>query len=299
MRRHSAHVDAGVLAELDAGLIVGRRATRIHAHLAGCERCAHVSAGLSAVSVLLTAVPQQAMPEAVTRRLTATIAAEAAARAGAARAGSVAASPARLAGQESNNHHPEKIRVASPRGAWRSLTGPRGPVAARAFAAAAAVCLLAAGGYTVSQLASHGSSAPSNLGLRGGRRPVLGPAQSPKGGFNRPGGPIVPSSGTLEPFSIVKSGTDYTSSQLVAQIESELAKVASTREYAPTSAQDACVQRVTGGVRPTMVDTADYNGKPATVIALAPIDSQVSQAWIVGSACSETNSDILQYVKLP
>jgi anti-sigma factor RsiW len=98
MRRHSAHVDASVLAELDAGLIVGRRATRIHAHLAGCERCAQVSAGLSAVSVLLAAAPRQAMPEAVTRRLTATISAEAAARTGTARAGSVAAAPARIAG---------------------------------------------------------------------------------------------------------------------------------------------------------------------------------------------------------
>ena len=36
MKRHSAHVDANVLAELSAGLISAKRATRIHAHLAGC-----------------------------------------------------------------------------------------------------------------------------------------------------------------------------------------------------------------------------------------------------------------------
>ena len=67
MRRHSAHVDANVLAELSAGLISGRRATRIHAHLAGCQRCAKVSAGLSEVSGLLSSVPPPAMPELVSR----------------------------------------------------------------------------------------------------------------------------------------------------------------------------------------------------------------------------------------
>ena len=83
MRRHSAHVDANVLAELSAGLISGRRATRIHAHLAGCQRCAKVSAGLSEVSVLLASVPPPAMPEIVSRRLTAAITEEAASRSGA------------------------------------------------------------------------------------------------------------------------------------------------------------------------------------------------------------------------
>ena len=73
MRRHSAHVDANVLAELSAGLISGRRATRIHAHLAGCQRCASVSAGLSGVPVLLASVPPSPMPEAVTARLSAAI----------------------------------------------------------------------------------------------------------------------------------------------------------------------------------------------------------------------------------
>ena len=92
MRRHSAHVDANVLAELSAGLISGRRATRIHAHLAGCQRCAKVSAGLSEVSVLLASVPPPAMPEMVSRRLTTAIMEEAAARSGAAagRPGSLA-----------------------------------------------------------------------------------------------------------------------------------------------------------------------------------------------------------------
>ena len=80
MRRHSAHVDADVLAELSAGLISGKRATRIHAHLAGCQRCAQRSAALTEISTLLASVPSPRMPDDVVTRLNATLAQEAAHR---------------------------------------------------------------------------------------------------------------------------------------------------------------------------------------------------------------------------
>ena len=78
MRRQSAHVDAEVLAELSAGLIDGKRATRIHAHLAGCQRCAQHSASLTEISTLLASVPSPRMPDDVVTRLNATLAQEAA-----------------------------------------------------------------------------------------------------------------------------------------------------------------------------------------------------------------------------
>ncbi|HLI39944.1 MAG TPA: zf-HC2 domain-containing protein, partial [Streptosporangiaceae bacterium] len=67
MRRHRAHVDAAALAEFREGLIGGRRAVRIQEHLAGCERCAGIEAGLTRVTALLAAVPQPVMPDGLAR----------------------------------------------------------------------------------------------------------------------------------------------------------------------------------------------------------------------------------------
>jgi len=301
MRRHSAHVDANVLAELNAGLIGGRRATRISAHLAGCERCSRVGAGLSEVSMLLAAVPPQVMPDAVTSRLTAAIERAAAARAGEARSG--AAEPQAGPTDQETIHHSERARRDSARPVRRAfpgLPGLRAPVAARAFAAAAAACVLAAGGYTVAQLTSHGLTASPSSPRRNGSGPVSGPIQSPKAGLGRPQPSSTPSGGgsVLEQFSIVRSGTDYQPAGLAAQIEHELSRAGGTREYAPTAAQYACVQGVTGGNHPTMVDMAEYKGHPATVIAMAAEGTHIPQAWIVGPTCSASNSDTLAHVML-
>jgi hypothetical protein len=299
MRRHSAHVDPGVLAELSAGLIGGRRAARIHAHLAGCQRCAGVTARLSAVSVLLAAVPSPAMPESVTRRLSSALADEAAAL-------------ARPAGRASFSHHSERSggvpsgasRRGPGLGARRGLTRLSGPVAARAFAAAAAACVLAAGGYTVMQLTTHGPAISSRSPRRAGAVILRNP---PKGGLIPPQPYRTPSAppGTVLPkFAVVQSGTDYQAAHLAGQIESELARVARGSassggpEHLSTTMQEDCVYRVTGGNRPTLVDDARYDGQPATVIAMAPSATQLGQAWIEGPGCSAEANDTLTHVEL-
>jgi hypothetical protein len=301
MRRQSAHVDADVLAELSAGLIGGRRATRIHAHLAGCERCAGVMTQLSAVSVLLAAVPSPAMPERVTGRLTSALAEEAAARSG------TAAIPAQPAGHRAFHHDPERGRGAPS----RTGRGFRGPAAARAFAAAAAACVLAAGGYTVMQLTTHGPAAPSRPRAGGGVHlmPGYGTNQhGPKGGLITPP-PTQTSSalpGTVLPtFTVIRSGTDFQSAHLAAQIESALAKAGKGAaavggaEHVSSTMEEDCVYRVTGGTRPALVDEARSDGRPATVIALAGSGAQLGQAWVVGPRCSADNSDKITRVELP
>jgi hypothetical protein len=284
MRRHSAHVDAEVLAELGEGLISGKRAAQIHAHMASCEQCANVSAGLSAVSALLAAVPVPAMPDAVARRLSGALAAEAAARSG------TAAASARRAGDE-GFHHAERVRGVTSRLGWRGLTSP---AAARAFAAAAAVCLLAAGGYTLARFTLHGAPAPSSptgphVLLPSG--PQAGPDQSPR------------LSGPPPKFTVIESGTDYQPARLGPQIQAELDRVHGPRggetRHVPTARQDDCVLRVTGWTPPALVDAADYKGHPAMVIALDAAGRQFGQAWVVGLACSADNSDVLTHVKLP
>src|ERR1700759_2945237 len=133
MRRQSAHVDAEVLAELSAGLIDGKRATRIHAHLAGCQRCAQRSAALAEISTLLASVPSPRMPDDVVTRLNATLAQEAAYRS------TPAAAPARSSDQDPANTVVEFSRAA--KGRRRILTNP---VAGRASPAPAGACAGAA-----------------------------------------------------------------------------------------------------------------------------------------------------------
>ncbi len=295
MRRHSAHVDANGLAELRAGLISGRRATRIHAHLAGCQRCASVGAGLSGVRVLLASVPPSPMPAAVTARLSAAIAAEAAAR----------SAPVAAPEQLTRGHTPQPAGTASggpPRRRWPGWTSP---VPARAFATAAAVCLVAAGGYAAVQLTSSGSSGPS-VSAGPATRTRIGTTAGPYHvGASRGGGQVqVPAQPA---FSVVTSGIDYRPSTLSAQIESELSKLSRVGpdtqageaiRHTPTAQQDACALEVTSGVTPTLVDAARYQGHPATIVALKQNGNPYAQAWVVGPKCSGAQSDQLTHVWL-
>jgi hypothetical protein len=291
MRRHSAHVDVSVLAELSAGIIGGRHAARLHAHLAGCRQCARVSAGLSEAGVLLASVPSAAMPAAVTRRLSAAIAEESAARSG------TAGSPVRLAGQA-------PFRRAERAGGGRPRNRLRSPVAVRGFAAAA--CLVAAGGYMIVQLTSPGRSGPmlspgANGVIHHGIQTGPGPYRvAPSPGYAIPGSP--------QPvFEVVTSGTNYQPATLRAQVETELGQLgkigADTRpgaqiRHQPTAQQDGCALLITSGVKPALVDSARYQGRPAMVIALASGGGQLGQAWVVGPTCSAYKGDILTHVRL-
>ncbi|HXP54211.1 MAG TPA: hypothetical protein VN847_04620 [Streptosporangiaceae bacterium] len=299
MKRHSAHVDADVLAELSAGLISGKRATRIHAHLAGCPHCARLSAGLNEISSMLASVSSPAMPEHVTRRLNAALAQEAAQRS----APAVTDRPAARSG--SDGAAAGVLSFRSPRGRRRGFTSP---ATARAFAAAAAVCVVAGGSYAAVELSSNGP-APSSGHSQAGARPrssvSSGSAALPFLGQPLPGG----SAGTdVLSFKVINSGTAYRTATLGTQISTELSKgvvngpnrsSGAMSLHAPSTQQYGCVMDVTGDVEPALVDSATYNGRPATIIALAHVGNQVGQAWVVGSACSADNTDILAHVTLP
>lgn len=300
MRRHSAHVDAEVLAELSAGLIDGKRATRIHAHLAGCQRCAQHSASLTEISTLLASVPSPRMPDDVVTRLNATLAQESAHRS------TPAAAPAQSSDQDTENTVVGFSRAA--KGRRRGLTSP---VAARAFAAAAAACVVAAGGYTAVQLTTGGSSTPNGPAAANGPATTKhvatrsGAARGPSIGAQ----PFIPHTGDgigngpnrQLAFKVVDSGIDYRTTSLGTQIKTELNKVGALRSalHTPTPQQYACVSYVTGGTTPALVDKARFQGHPATIIALSHVGNQVSQAWVVGPSCSASEEDILKYVALP
>jgi hypothetical protein len=179
----------------------------------------------------------------------------------------------------------------------------------RVFAAAAAVCVVAAGGYSTIRLTSSGpaSSAPGHS--RAGAH-LAGPGSS--GSAAMPFIGKTPATGSHGPnllsFKVIGSGIDYRASTLRPQITAELGKVAAlspatsygaTVLHSPTALQYACVMDVTGDIEPALVDSARYEGSPATIIALAHVGNQVSQAWVVGPECSGDKTDILAYVKLP
>src|ERR1019366_5999633 len=141
------HVNAEALALCREGLLGKRRTARIEAHVSRCARCAEVDAGLGALPALLALSSVPPMPAELTARLSGVIAAEA--RDTAATRDSAA------------------TRDTEPASGGRRPRG-RPAVTRKALAfAAAAVVLVAGGGYLLSRLpspSSSGSSASSAAG---------------------------------------------------------------------------------------------------------------------------------------
>ena len=275
------HPDSDVLAEFCAGLVTGRRGARISAHLAACERCAGLCDQLAEISTLLAAVSAPAMPDLVVQRLDGVLAAEAAQR----------HDSERTAGDGSQD------RATSP--------PPRRHrnfrlVALRVLAPAAAVVVLAAGGYGLSRIGSSPTrSAASNAAAAAPSPTQSRPAISSGASESRPRG--APAFVGPVKFAVVVSTTNYHRTTLIRQLESEI------REYARTSgsAQEfgllkGCVQRVTARTHPgtlLLVETARYEGEPAIVIVArsGPGDA----AWVTTPACSATSDHVLATTTLP
>jgi hypothetical protein len=271
VRRASKHCpDPGVLAEFRSGLITGRRGARIAAHLAACDRCTAVGDELAGVSALLAAVPALAMPDRVAQRLDAVLAAEAAKKDYSERA----------SGNRPGDRKPSR-RAAGSHG-WRLVS--------LRVLAPAAVVLLAAGGYGLSQLA--GGSGPQASSASAGR------AVKPTRGFG-PAAAAAPPSGLpsarslLSPanYPVVTSHTDFLPSTLRQQLETAL-QVAAESGTAPAASATvrACVQSVAGGVTPVLVESARFEGQPATIIVVRTGPSDT--VWVAGQDCSPTHRDV-------
>jgi hypothetical protein len=280
MTGQMTHPDPDVLAEFRAGLITGRRGTKVAAHLADCERCSALSDQLAEVSALLAAVPAPAMPDGVARRLETVLAAEVAQKDDSERA----------AGDSSRDRAGHR-RPARHRG-WRL-------VAVRVLAPAAAIVVLAAGGYGLSRLAG-GPTSPAASGAAA--RPTADhPAEktiigSTPGAASRAEIPAIGASGLL----VINSRTDYQRATLSRQLEQEISASSTARTaQSPSTRLLGCVYRVIGGVSPgarVLVVNARYQGQPATII-VAPGDGGYV-AWVMTSGCSATTGRVLDKVRL-
>jgi hypothetical protein len=283
------HPDSDVLAEFRAGLITGRSGARISAHLATCERCTGLSDQLAEISVLLAAVPAAAMPDAVAQRLEGVLAAEAAHR----------DSSERAAGDSTR----DRAAGSPPRRHWDFRL-----VSLRVLAPAAAVVLLAAGGFGLSRIAG---SSTSSQAASSGVASASSSAQAQAGAAAAPSASAPTRSREAAPANIeapaklgvVTSDTDYQPATLAPLLERELrlhqGATVSVPELTPSSLR-GCVLRVISGIHPgtlLWVEKAHYQGQPAIVIVAR--SGRDDAARVIASGCSASSDHALAMMTLP
>jgi len=297
------HADAETMAAFREGLLSRRKAGQVSAHLAGCPRCAALDAQLAEVTALLTRSTAPPMPDALTARIEAALAAEAAAR-------STAPAPAAAA--------------AGRGGAGRGADG-RGPgrsrLVLRVAAAAAAVAVIAGGGYGMLRLLSPGRASETSAGP-GAEAAPHGPRVAKPALPGMSGGVAAPAEGTAHAPAIgtamgrvVSSGTNYQPGRLGAQASTVLARLGPAAHASPAPSRSrtvpqgqlatafpalpACVARVARGQRPLLVDVARYQGHPAAVIMLRAAPGGRPRAVVVAPGCSGTTARVLATATLP
>jgi hypothetical protein len=292
MRRQTSHLDTDVLAEFRAGLMTGRRRRAMAAHLTDCARCAAASDQLAELSALLAAIPAPVMPDSVSQRLDAALAAEVARRDEAERAGA----------------GPSRHRRRPPRPARRPTLQF---VMTRVLVPAAAVVALAAGGYGLSLIGGHSSSSSSATAgsaaepaaasaLPSAARANAVPAPSTSAHAAEPG--IMKSA-----LGLVPNATDFLPATLRSQLEAALRASAASAgpARAATGPLQACIQRLASGLSPgttKLVENGYYQGRPAIVIVVSSGNGYL--AWVVtpgwvAPGCSATSPGVLARIALP
>jgi hypothetical protein len=298
MRGQMTHLDTDVLAEFRAGLITGRRGARITTHLGGCERCTALDEQLAGVRSLLASVPAPALPDSVAQRLDTVLAAEVAQRnaAGrtAARGEAAPADQAERAGGDGTRESSAPRRPGGNRG-FRLL-------ALRVLAPAAAVVVLAAGGYGLSQLDLGSTSSSATSSTAGGAARTAAGAES-AGHVNAPAaGPskagAVPRGIARPDFSLVTGQRNLTRTNLAQQVRAVLlVPPTAHRTQTPPPQLRGCVAKLAGARTLVLVESVHFEGRPATLIVART--GAEDNAWVAAPECSDTHSHVLATATLP
>jgi hypothetical protein len=309
-------------------LLSSRKAAQVSAHLAACPRCAALEAQLAEVTTVLNRATAPPMPDALTARIEAALAAEAAARATHTRPLAAAAPGAGAAAPGAAGHN------GSPGTAGRDRTGDsagrrtgwrghgRSWLALRVAAVTAAVAVIAGGGYGVAQLLTGSPAVTGAASSTGGAAPnikVKGPVPRMSAGGNNaapvPGSASGTgnSAGTFAPL-VISSGTNYQPATLAAQASTVLAKV---NRHAHSSARpgpslaapqnraslfpdlQSCLIHIGNGQRPLLVDLAKYSGHPALIVVLPSTNGGQPRAQVVAPGCTATTAQIIATATLP
>jgi hypothetical protein len=315
------HADAATLAAFREELLSARKAAQVSAHLAACPRCAALEAQLTEVTVMLNRATAPPMPDALTARIQAALAAEAAARTPAAAsrpAPAPAAVPAMSGaagqdGSQATNGHRAGDKTGR-RAGWRGHD--RSWLALRVAAVTAAVTVIAGGGYGVSQLLSGGSPAVHGASSGAGAAAAPNIKTAPVPGMNAggirsaPGASSGPggSSVTRTP-QVITSGTNYLPATLGAQASSVLNRLAhSSRPIPLASARtqarlfpdlQPCLIRIGHGQHPQLTDLAKYQGHPALIVVLPSPNGGRPQALAIAPGCTAKAAQVLPTAPLP
>jgi hypothetical protein len=156
-------------------------------------------------------------------------------------------------------------------------------------AAAAAVVVVGGGAAAVRTIIENGDSKSASVT----QPPFDEPSRS-----HADGSPQRPQVLGSVPYIDLRTGTNYTTAELAPQVAAALAKRAPTEQRSMSAADDStrgCVARVSGTKVPLFVDSATYEGRPATVIALQAGDAHHVDVWVVGSACSAAGIDLITH----
>jgi hypothetical protein len=320
----------------------------------GHSDAGHSDLELSAVTSFLASVRSPDLPASFEARISAAIAAEAAARArtepGAAaeHAGPLtAAAGADDAKDTVRSDNPEEFSPAATSGGPSTAAGRRPRRRARASGSAARasgpggsrpgtgrrrrrmpslqlaswtlVCVLVVAGFGFLVTRSSSSSSSSSVDSSGTSQsaPSAGRADEPQPSSGRALSPEQ-AAGPATRFLVYSTGTAYQRSTLASQVRDELTSLgypssattpassasaatapsasaaasASAASAAPAgdvpSAQlSGCVFAVTGGVAPSLVDKASYDGIPAYIIA-GP-----TEVWVVRPGCTAADPQLV------
>lgn len=290
------HLSADTIAAFREGLLPSWRAHRVRAHLSACPDCAAIRAQLATVTSALASHPAPPMPDSVTARIEAALAAEVAAR----QAGTAPEpAPVPVGKVPVGRHDRPGVRQRN-----------RGQLVLRVASAAAAVAVIAGAGYGLSRLPAGGRASSASSGPTNTNRTVPRPGAEPaRGTFTAP-----LSSGTpvKRGTPVISSGTRYQSTTLAAQATAVLAGFGQHRPPANWSASTVpsapgsqaikdlpgCIARVSGGHHVVLVDLASYRGRPAAVIYVAAPGHRIS-VWVTGTGCSTVTPDTLARATVP
>jgi len=321
------HATLDELASLGADNLRPRKAARINRHVATCAKCTEVTDGLSSVPALLSSVPFPQMPASLSARIDSVLAAEAAQR--------VAAEPATEAGRRDLPVRARRRRPVPTRD-WHRALRPAWTLsvpATRVLATAAAIVVVAVGGY---EIASHtaGTAISPSTSAGAAAQPTPFSSQVSFGGsvtYQQNGSAAAiqmgASSTNFQPATMtdqaqaavaaaqgegvhshaLENGTLATpaSSFAISSNKAAAGSLAGPGTLAPGSQLAACMDRVlTPGQVVLLVERAKFENKPATILVTAPAalsgtnPPKEAEIWALGDACSATNSDVLDHVKV-
>jgi hypothetical protein len=321
------HLSADELASYRAGLLSDSRAAKVSAHLSECQRCTGLAADLAGVSALLSSVQAPAMPDRLSERLQAVIAAEAARRA----AGLTAATGDAADGTSARQPVPVTVpgRPDLPERTTSERRRPRfpdwsSPLLLRGLAATGAVALVVGGFLLANSGPGGGTSTAGTRPQAGSTRrlspPVVGPMDRPKAAvvqYRHNGGYLY--------ANALSSAANYTKADLAAGVRHEVASVPSIYQRpTPAPANNStpgpmsgpekspatrvgwirtdrlagCLAAAGAGQRILLADVAHYDGSPATIIVLRPVHG-VFPVIVVGHACTGSLADVITRLSVP